>query len=884
MGDCMDLLEQIKIISKSIEKSIDKSKTERDFYSQVIITDLRTLVEIVIIFLYRKQISEEKLTYSYNDIQNAIKNLNYNNETRFLKVFHSLLQASISHFIPSEDDSTRLMLKYYDFLYNIKMLLKIHGIEIVKNLQDFPLDLDNTFDDYYNAIYKCFEVEGNSRSGKYYINNVNVIKVGSKRFYQLSISECYDKTNNLDKFIVFSEIDIPTNYSVNLYLRDDIINVLGILMPVKIVTNWAIAIRPCELTRISKIVGCNKEVKGNKDYYNWMMYLTKNKINLLDVVKFNDIDYQQVCAENLNGLKYSIIAEVLSKVRYHIKYNHDINVLYYLMYYIRNEVLKNQLPTENSKNKYLNLSNGVFPFQKLPFYYNLIQHIPKLETLLNCIDVFGKEYQIFGYFIKVKSIFNNKLYIEFEDENKELVELLNLKVYKEYSQIDIWNNFCNIKDYEEKTNCILELIHQYTDENINTDFADSIRNYIKSNKIDDEKEKLLKKLTYSSCIHAVFGAAGTGKSYTIDILCKIFNNNKLLILTNTYTALNNLQRKIKCSNINFEVISRFKFKRTYTYDVLIVDECSNISNDDMLSVLKNNDFKQIFLFGDIMQIESINFGNWFRFYQYVFEKHSTELTKIFRAEDSSLLSLWSEVRNSENKVDEILSRGNFSSSSFEELFNYSNDIDSIILCLQYDGLYGINNLNRTLQGMNQNESYSIRDNLYKINDPIIFVENANDNLYYNNLKGNIISISSDEKHFYFKIQVFDYQCSNILHPNYEKSGDNQYVNLIITKYKKSKNQFDDYVNEVPFQIAYALSIHKSQGLEFNDVKIIITSDTEQNIDKNIFYTAITRSKKNLKIYWTPEVQKSITEKIRTNESKEDYYKFISKMKLKTNNS
>ncbi|MFI3329787.1 MAG: ATP-dependent RecD-like DNA helicase [bacterium] len=877
----MDLLEQIKIINNSIEKSIDKSKTERDFYSQVILKDLRTLVEIVIVYLHRIQTSDGKRTYNYDDIQNAIKNLNYNNDTRFLKVFHSYLQASLSHFRPNETNSTRLMLKYYDYIYNIKVLLKSHGIDIVENLHEFPLELEDTFDAYYTAICNCFNSKGNSRSGKYYINNVSVIKVGNKRFYQLSISECYDKTNNLDKFIVFSEIDIPTNYSVNLYLRDDIINVSGISMPVKIVTNWTIAIRPCELTKISKIVGCNKEIKGNKDYYNWMMYLTKNKMNLLDVVKFTDNDFQKVCSDNLNGLKYSIISEVLSKVRYHIKCNHDKNVLYYLIYYIRNEILKNQLPRNTEElNMYLNISNRVYPFEQLPFFNNLIQHIPKLETLLNCIDVHGKEDQIFGYFIKVESIFNNKLYIEFDDENKELIESLNLKIYKTTSKINIWNNYCNIRDYEEKTNCILELIHQYTDENINSDFADDIRNYVKLNKIDIEKEKLLKKLTYSSCIHAVFGAAGTGKSYTIDILCEIFNNKKLLILTNTYTALNNLRRKIKCSNIKFEVISKFKYKRTYTYDVLIVDECSNISNDDMLSVLEQNKFKQIFLFGDIMQIESINFGNWFRFYQYIFDKHSTELTKIFRAEDSTLLTLWSEVRNSEEKVDEFLSRGNFSSSSFEELFYYSSKKDAIILCLQYDGLYGINNLNRTLQAMNRNHSYSIRDNLYKINDPIIFVENSNDNLYYNNLKGNIISISSDHKHFYFKIQVFDYECYNILHSNYEKSGDNQYINLTITKYKKSKNQFDDYVNEVPFQIAYALSIHKSQGLEFDDVKIVITSDTEQNVDKNIFYTAITRSKKNLKIYWTPEVQRNISGKICINESKDDFYKFVNKIKLK----
>lgn len=54
-----------------------------------------------------------------------------------------------------------------------------------------------------------------------------------------------------------------------------------------------------------------------------------------------------------------------------------------------------------------------------------------------------------------------------------------------------------------------------------------------------------------------------------------------------------------------------------------------------------------------------------------------------------------------------------------------------------------------------------------------------------------------------------------------------------------------------------MSIHKVQGLEFDKVKIIITSDTEEYISKKIFYTAITRAKRILEIYWNPEVPNKI---------------------------
>ena len=68
---------------------------------------------------------------------------------------------------------------------------------------------------------------------------------------------------------------------------------------------------------------------------------------------------------------------------------------------------------------------------------------------------------------------------------------------------------------------------------------------------------------------------------------------------------------------------------------------------------------------------------------------------------------------------------------------------------------------------------------------------------------------------------------------------------------------------VPFHIAYAVSTHKVQGLEYRSVKIVITDEVDELITHNIFYTAITRAQKELKIYWTPEVEKKVLERIRS---------------------
>ncbi len=62
---------------------------------------------------------------------------------------------------------------------------------------------------------------------------------------------------------------------------------------------------------------------------------------------------------------------------------------------------------------------------------------------------------------------------------------------------------------------------------------------------------------------------------------------------------------------------------------------------------------------------------------------------------------------------------------------------------------------------------------------------------------------------------------------------------------------------MPFQLAYAVSIHKAQGLEYNSVKIVIPNNNSEKITHGIFYTAITRAKEKLKIYWSPETMEKI---------------------------
>ncbi|WP_294927314.1 ATP-binding domain-containing protein [Sulfurimonas sp.] len=64
-------------------------------------------------------------------------------------------------------------------------------------------------------------------------------------------------------------------------------------------------------------------------------------------------------------------------------------------------------------------------------------------------------------------------------------------------------------------------------------------------------------------------------------------------------------------------------------------------------------------------------------------------------------------------------------------------------------------------------------------------------------------------------------------------------------------------------------MHKAQGLEYSSVKIVITNEVEEMITHNIFYTAITRAKEDLKIYWSPETENKILQELKRKDNNKD---------------
>ena len=152
---------------------------------------------------------------------------------------------------------------------------------------------------------------------------------------------------------------------------------------------------------------------------------------------------------------------------------------------------------------------------------------------------------------------------------------------------------------------------------------------------------------------------------------------------------------------------------------------------------------------------------------------------------------------------------------------------------------------------------------YKVGDPILFNESDRFSpLIYNNMKGQITDITPAEKQIWFEVELdiainewdaewYDFELIGL------SDDGNSIIGFWVDKYRSTDDDNDSSNSLVPFQVAYAVSIHKAQGLEYKSVKIIITNEIEELITHNIFYTAITRAKEKLKIYWTPESEQHV---------------------------
>lgn len=899
---------EINYISRVIDKNLVYYETklkDKGFLSENILSQLRNLVEDVAILINNK-INKLQLDTHYDNVKNSFDIIKNKKDYKFLYEFHEYLQGTASHYTPNEDGAERLVKYYFRYICQIKKILKDEfDIDIIKNIDLFPIYDDKSMKDNYDRI--CTKIENldpdkNKKiNGKFYVEKINTIYSNGSLYYELTLSKATDYNNKFERLTFYSKEYIPDNYSVNITSVDEMVDLNVGRVKIKIITSYKTAIRACELKNLFTIFGDSRNISEKyREYQNLMEYLTMNKTNLKEIICLKDEEYNEIIEIIKTKAENHRISLMLTYIRKIIKENlNGCNVARYLIYKMRNIVIRDQIGQEPHKymsNLFFHKKSGMF--DALPYSMSLHNHNPNYYDLVKAIDVEGKDDELLYSYIKNNTESNDILYtpideIGYFEDIPKLIEKHNgeirSRIPSSKSLLKLDKKFIYIEEYESNSIKIIKKLEDYSkiaQKSLNNAISFYLDLELEED-ISDDKVTILNDIFKSSSIAFIYGPAGTGKTKMIEVLSKAMNNYKTCIIANTNTAVTNIKTRLD-ENDNLTITTIKKFINNYEgeCDFLVIDECSTVNNKDMISILEKMKYKAIVMVGDIYQIESIQYGNWFKICSRYFKNGiSYELEFTHRTSDEDLLKLWDCIRNNDKKAISIMTNKEYSEPLSDKIFSKSKD-EEIILCLNYDGMYGINNINRVMQSNNKNKEYTFGVDTFKIDDPILFNDCPRFNGFlHNNVKGVIKNIEELDNSMLFSIEIDENSISRFLAPEDVEIIDSENIGKVIVifkvnEYKDKDDDENEYNHIIPFNLSYAISIHKAQGLEYDSVKIVITPNIEDRITKNVFYTAITRAKKKLKVYWSPDSQDKIFECFKKDESIRDLGILNQKLKNK----
>ncbi len=893
--------DSIRKIDNVICRHLDEiDGSSRGAISQDILEQLMKFVNQIMLKFY---VNGSDIPATDENIEKAVEYAQINSDLSPLYKFRGFLQVVTTQYTLDEDGSERLMLKYYQYLLEAKSLLsQYYGITILHNLYKFPLHLDDTLQEYYTKISEKIELYPARFSGagnnKYYVQKIKPLFVKGRIYYEVTFTPVDDRKNKskTNRVIAFTKLPVKSNYASKFNLVQETIEILGKTMPIIIIDGWEVSIRDCEFQNFISIIKGEKRKVPYPEQKIICGFLTTTRYTLNDLIDFPDYAYNRKTLEWKNQLKSVSFIPVLDYCRQLIRKGYPgQNILRYLLYNMNNVIIKNQ--RGSAQNGYLSnlyLANGCKQFDSLPFNRSPLGHNPKLSAIFDCIPHRDRQPELFARFIRNNTEAKGQLFTDIDEifgftNISELIKEYNDSLWfghKPRSNIMLEHNHVFINEYKLDTCSIIKKLQELSSSGIEN-YHDDVELWLLFDDyvIDcDEKRRIISSIFSDSKVGVIYGSAGVGKSTLINHVSHYLNDGNKLYLTQTNPAKENLMRKVDADNTTFSTIASFLNQDScIEYELLVIDECSTVSNRDMVKVLEKAHFKMLLLVGDTYQIDAIQFGNWFSVLKAFLPTSAVfELTRPHRTQDPYLLELWDKVRNMEDTAKEIIERESYSLKVDASLLS-SIETDEAILCLNYDGLYGINNINRFLQESNPNPAVQWDIQQYKIGDPILFLES--DRFFpviHNNMKGIIRGIEILDQGMPEERIQFDIEIPKLIYGgearfcDFELLGTSEeeeksLIRFYVYKLESADEDGDEQSNStiVPFQVAYAVSIHKAQGLEYNSVKIVITDEVEELVTHNIFYTAITRARAKLRIYWTPEVEEKVIKRIRPRDISKD---------------
>ncbi len=489
-----------------------------------------------------------------------------------------------------------------------------------------------------------------------------------------------------------------------------------------------------------------------------------------------------------------------------------------------------------------------------------------LHTLNSTIDKTGNTYLPKAMLINISQ---SLLEMDYE-ENKELYENALSGLTLDKTVLINWQDGYEIVIpsklyfYEISVAQKLALLNSSTKQ---TEYKidDEILHFEEKNKIsfhDEQKNAIITAI--NSGVSVITGGPGTGKTTIIKCIIEILSqhNQKFMLLAPTGRAskrmsdatgyeAKTIHRALEVAQGDMASISRFVHNENNPFktNCVIVDEVSMVDVSLMHHLCKAlpRDCKLI-LVGDKDQLASVGAGNVLGDILTSGIIKVAMLTKIFRQSEDSLIITNAHLIN-EGKMPII--NNSCKDFFFEEKTDTASIKQSIVdlvtrrlpaftglessqiqvLAPLKAGVCGIDNLNRSLQATLNPPSIEkaelvVGENIFRVGDKVMQTAN-NYNLVWKKMNGFI----EEEGEGVFNgdigfIEQIDYQTGEVI-VEFEDGRACLYPRTEISQ----------------LSLAYAITIHKSQGSEFDIVIIPAISGPNIILTRNLIYTAVTRAKK-----------------------------------------
>ncbi len=366
----------------------------------------------------------------------------------------------------------------------------------------------------------------------------------------------------------------------------------------------------------------------------------------------------------------------------------------------------------------------------------------------------------------------------------------------------------------------------------------------KKNRIQyDEVQKEAIRTALRSKLMVLTGGPGTGKTFTTLGIISAFKELQARIFLAAPTG-RAAKRMTEATGMESKTIHRLlEYKPPEGYmrnqdtplecDVLIIDETSMVDIILMYNLLKAvPDEAVLILVGDVDQLPSVGAGNVLLDIIDSGRVNVVRLTRIFRQARGSMI-ITNAHRINEGQFPYL--RGGRGRDFFfieeddpagvveqirqlcaERLPGYYkvDPVDDIqVLCPMQRGETGAQNLNMVLQEALNPGFLSVKygGTTFKVRDKVMQIKNNYDKNVFNGDIGRITAIDPEER------------------------------NLIIS-FDGTQVEYD-YTELDEVVLSYAVTVHKSQGSEYPIVVAPLTTQHYMMLQKNLFYTCVTRAKR-----------------------------------------